>query len=301
MTRSEGVVAQSSNSGVKLSWAVPASTGDSPISDYAIESSTDGGKSWTRFPHAATTSTSIVVTGLNSLVPYVFRVAAINKAGTGSFSAPSQTVVSSGSVLTVPSGTNRAYGLGITLVSTVGAKFYYSTPKNYDGLPTNMLLYVSGVQVALVTVTTPYIGQPFVFERVVNGTVFTYTGRVASGKVDLKPVAPSVPDNLKAQADDSAVLLSWTAPASAGDSSITDYTIHFSRDGGASWSTFAHAVTTATLMKVTGLTNGVAYVFRVAAVNKAGNGEYSGISAPVRPYLVSGPITLPSLPPIPRW
>jgi hypothetical protein len=72
----------------------------------------------------------------------------------------------------------------MTLVSTSGNKIYYNTLDNYDGLPSNMKLYVSGVQVALVTFNGPYLGLPFAFERNVSGTITLYYGVFTVGRVD---------------------------------------------------------------------------------------------------------------------
>ena len=68
--------------------------------------------------------------------------------------------------------------------------------------------------------------------------------------------------------------LSWTAPADNG-SSITDYGVQFSSDGGTSWSTFDDGVSTSTSATVTGLSNGTEYTFRVAATNGVGTGDPS--------------------------
>ena len=81
-----------------------------------------------------------------------------------------------------------------------------------------------------------------------------------------------------------AVALTWTAPASNGGAAITDYTVQSALSPpGTSWTTFTHAASTATSITVTGLTNGQAYVFRVAAVNTVGTGSYSTTSAAVTP------------------
>jgi hypothetical protein len=75
--------------------------------------------------------------------------------------------------------------LGITFVSSVGNKLYYNTPVDYDGLPINMKIYVSNVQVASVTINNPYLNQPFVFERTVGGVTTQYYGLFNStGRID---------------------------------------------------------------------------------------------------------------------
>jgi hypothetical protein len=64
---------------------------------------------------------------------------------------------------------------------------------------------------------------------------------------------------------------------------ITDYREQYSTDGGTTWTTFTAAASTATNATVTGLTNGQAVRFRVAAVNAVGVGAYSTASSAVTP------------------
>jgi hypothetical protein len=77
--------------------------------------------------------------------------------------------------------------------------------------------------------------------------------------------------------------LTWTAPASNGGSAITDYAVQFSSDSGSTWTTFSDGTSAATSATVTGLTNGTAYVFRVASVNAVGTGAYTAASGSVTP------------------
>jgi hypothetical protein len=76
--------------------------------------------------------------------------------------------------------------------------------------------------------------------------------------------------------------LAWSAPAINGGYVITDYVVQF-RPSGGSWYTFADGTSTAASAVVTGLTNGTAYQFQVAAVNSIGQGSYSSASAAVTP------------------
>jgi len=84
------------------------------------------------------------------------------------------------------------------------------------------------------------------------------------------------------------VQLSWTAPVSNGGLSVTDYTIQYSSDSGASWQTFTDALSAATSATVTGLINGTGYLFRVASVNDVGTGLYSANSSAVTPATTPG-------------
>jgi hypothetical protein len=80
------------NTQATVSWTAPSFIG-TPITNYSIQYSSNGGSSWTTFNKAASTSTSSVVTGLTNNVGYIFRVAAINAVGTGSYSTPSSLVI----------------------------------------------------------------------------------------------------------------------------------------------------------------------------------------------------------------
>jgi hypothetical protein len=69
---------------VPLSWSAPAD-GGSPITDYSVQYSTDDA-TWSTFAHGSTATTT-TVTGLSNGTLYYFRVAAVNAAGTGTYSA----------------------------------------------------------------------------------------------------------------------------------------------------------------------------------------------------------------------
>ena len=70
-----------------LTWALPESDGGSPITGYTIEKKEKTGK-WTKAIKTTVTETTTTVTGLIEKKEYQFRVAAINLAGTGPFSEP---------------------------------------------------------------------------------------------------------------------------------------------------------------------------------------------------------------------
>lgn len=95
--------------------------------------------------------------------------------------------------------------------------------------------------------------------------------------------APSEPLSVSASPGDQSVSLSWSLPESNGLSPITDYVVQFSDDDGDAWTTFSDGVSSTRTATVTGLTNGTAYVFRVAAVNAIGTSPYSAASPSVTP------------------
>jgi len=84
--------ATAGNGQVSLSWTAPASNGGAAITDYTVQFSSNGGSTWSTFADGTSTATSATVTGLANGTAYVFRVAAVNAAGTGAYTAASSSV-----------------------------------------------------------------------------------------------------------------------------------------------------------------------------------------------------------------
>ena len=94
-------------------------------------------------------------------------------------------------------------------------------------------------------------------------------------------LVPAAPTNVAGTAGNAQVALTWTAPSSVAP--ITDYVVQYSSNSGSTWTTFSDGTSTAASATVTGLTNGTAYTFRVAAVSGIGQGAWSSASASVLP------------------
>jgi uncharacterized repeat protein (TIGR02543 family) len=95
---------------------------------------------------------------------------------------------------------------------------------------------------------------------------------------------PNAPVISSVTAGNAQVTVVWSTPASNG-STITDYLIKYSLSADGTYTTFADGVSTATSATVTGLTNGTAYYFKVAATNSVGTGSYSAASADATPTM----------------
>ena len=95
------------------------------------------------------------------------------------------------------------------------------------------------------------------------------------------PTVPTAPTGVGGTPGDGTVALSWTAPASDGGSPITSYRI--TPYIGATAQTAIVTGSNATTRSITGLTNGTAYTFKVAAINGIGTGADSAASAAITP------------------
>ena len=118
----------------------------------------------------------------------------------------------------------------------------------------------------------------------INVAISGTTATITSDDTRWNLFLPSAPTNLSVTAGNGQASLSWTAPTGViAQAPITDYAVQLSSNSGSTWTTFADAVSSATSATVTGLTNGTAYVFRVAAANAVGTGTYTAASSSVTP------------------
>jgi alpha-tubulin suppressor-like RCC1 family protein len=134
---------------------------------------------------------------------------------------------------------------------------------------------------------SPTVGQ----QSTQNGRNYSWTGyawelvAASGGGGDdarwdyFKPAAPT---GLAGTAGNAQVSLAWTAPSVLTQTPITDYVAQYSSNG-STWTTFNDGTSTGATATITGLTNGTAYTFRVAAVNGIGQGAYSSASSAVTP------------------
>ena len=76
---------------ITITWNPPSSDGGSKITGYTIESKSDLSMRWVKI-ETSVPDTIYTASRLKENSEYQFRVAAINKAGQGGFSRPSQPV-----------------------------------------------------------------------------------------------------------------------------------------------------------------------------------------------------------------
>lgn len=273
---------------VYLSWTAPSSSGSSPLTNYAIQYSSDSGSTWSTVSKSTSTLTFYTVTGLTNGTTYQFRVAAITAVGTGSYtSSVSATPTSSSTVPSAPVSLGANPGNASAVLS-------WSAPASNGGTPITdytVEYYPAGASSWTTFSHTASTATAITVTGLTNGTAYIF--RVAAvNSVGTGPYSPtalttpqasattaSTPSTPTATAGNGQVSLSWSAPSSNGGATITDYSIQYSANAGSTWTSFAHTPSASTAATVTGLTNGTTYTFRVAAINSAGVGTYSSTTS----------------------
>jgi hypothetical protein len=99
--------------------------------------------------------------------------------------------------------------------------------------------------------------------------------------------APSAPVNVGAIGKNARAVVSFSAPLSSGTSPVTGYSVQYSSNNGATWTTATSfgAGSSDFTKVISSLTNGFTYVFRVAAVNASGVGTWSKVTIPITPTI----------------
>jgi titin len=275
------------DSSVALTWTAPASDGGSAISSYRITPYL-GPTALASIPTGSAT-TGATVTGLSNGSAYTFTVAAVNAAGTGPDSAPSSPVTPVG-LPGAPTGV-----AGVDHDRSVALS--WTAPASTGGSPiTGYRVTPSQGGTTLASIATGSSGASFTVTGLTNGTAYTFTvaaitsvgtGPDSTASAAVTPVAlPGAPTGVSGTAGNASVALSWSAPSTDGGSAITRYRI--TPYIGTTAQTAVQTTTAATSFTVTGLTNGTAYTFTVAAVNGVGTGPDSAASSAATPATTPG-------------
>jgi hypothetical protein len=267
---------------VKLTWSAPAANGGAAISDYLIEQ-TDDGIHWATLNDGVRTATVFTVSGLANGRAHGFRVSAVNAVGTGSYVQVTATPVGRPDV---PGGLTAtvapAGGVG-----TGQVRLSWTAPFDNGSAITDYIIeYAKSGQARTVADDGVSTATEFTLSGLKNGVDYVFVVR-AKNAIDISSPStvihstpawtPSEPNGLTATVAPAPGVgsgeaeLHWNAPTDDGGSAILDYVIERSTDG-TTWTAVADGESTATEYTVGGLTNGVAYQFRVAAHNTVGNG-----------------------------
>lgn len=288
---------------VALTWTPPASSSPE-ITDYLIDYrvAADVNALWIPYLDDFTADASAVVTDLENGTRYVFRVAAVND------DAPSGGPPSATSASSTPAGLP---GPPSDLVAEAGvgqARLSWAAADGNGRRVTAYTIEITDTETNEFRTESVAATNASTLSTVVGGLTngVTYVFQVAADNgVSLggqsmgdyspvsEPVTPSTPPAPPAIAsveiaagigEVGQLLVEWTDLAST-DESIGSYDVQY-RAGAAAWQTVPEEIY-ANSHIVTGLVDGVAYSFRVAARNIFGIlGDYSAASTPV----VSSPL-----------
>ncbi|MGA2520345.1 MAG: fibronectin type III domain-containing protein [Acidimicrobiales bacterium] len=268
------------NSSVTVQWSAP-SAGSSPITDYVVQYSSDGGADWST-DDTASTSTSATVSGLQNGTGYIFEVEAVNAVGDGPLSSPTGTLTPSGPPGTptitsiVPGDGSLQVGFTAPTSSTPITGYLYQLDGSgpwYASAATSSPLTVSGL-----TDGTTYSVE-------IEGTNSSGTGE-PSNSMSQTPVAlPGAPTITSVDVGPGSASIAFT-PGSTGGSTLTGY--RYSTNGGTSWTT----ASATSPLAVSGLANATTFSFELEADNVSGYGapasaSFTTPSAPSAPVLSS--------------
>jgi len=265
---------------IDLSWQKP-DTGSSNITDYKIQWSSDGGRTWPSANEAnkGDTLPRYKHTGLSAGTTRHYRVFAINDDGT---SVASDTA--SATTASVGEAPGRPTGLEATADGQNAIDLDWTAPTDTGSSS------ITGYRIEVSTNGTTWTNR--VADTGDTTTSYRHTGlsagstrhyRVsainddgtgpasdtASATTRAVGRAPGPPTNLDATADGTnAITLDWDAPSDTGSSNITGYKIEASEDDTTSWRTIRpNTGTRTTSYDHTGLDPGDTYYYRVSAIN----------------------------------
>jgi len=262
-----------------LSWSAPSTNGGSAVTDYVVEYSANSGGTWSTFTDGVTSSTGATVTGLSNGTSYVFRVAAVNTYGTGSYSGVSNSAL----VATVPGAPTISY---VSPYGNGSAEVAWSAPASNGGasVASYTIQYsTSATFASSVTTVSPTVSSsPTVVAGLTNGTPYyfrvaatncsgtgSYSAISSSVTTYTVPSAPAAPTYSSGQNSSTTDTFTWVAPASNG-SPIDKYRWQVWRSNGTGWDTLNLTETTGLSASIVTAYSATRYAVRVEAHNAAG-------------------------------
>ena len=274
------------NGKLTLTWEAPASDGGSDIKEYWVEWKY-GNEDYDPSRRDMAAGLSHTVIGLLDDVEYTIRVAAVNRIGQGAASVevtgtPQDTLPPAllsvgveGATITLtygePLATDSAPGPGAFSAKVNGTNRSVSAV-SVEGSSASLTLASAAApgDALLVSYSAPTDTASGVRDTAGNRSpsfqdrAFTYPAE-----------APGIPRSVTVTvAENGRTTLSWVAPLSDRGSEITGYAVEWKR-GRQGYAPSRRQVSDDLSHTISGLTNGVEYTLRVAAINAIGTGEPS--------------------------
>jgi titin len=275
------VTATPGNAQVGLKWTVPADNG-SPIDHYVVWYRAQGTAAWTTVETDSDLA-YYTVTGLTNGTTYEFKVAAVNGIGLGQESA----VVTATPDEKYGSAPAAPTNLKATPGNTEVGLTWTAPADNGTAVTDYVVAYKPADATTWQTIDLGSALTRATVRGLTNGTEYDFKVAAvnAIGVGPWSEPASATPDESLAKTPEAPVVtatpgnaqvgLRWTVPADNG-SAITSYVIWYREQGTAAW-TVVETDNDLNLYTVTGLTNGMTYEFKVAAVNGIGLGKESAV------------------------
>ena len=264
-----------------LKWNVPVFSKN--IAAYRIDYRKSTETTWGRLVELPTTALSYEIASLTPGLLYIFRIQSVSALGE---SAWVETQISTSTLPSAPSAP--------TLLALEGGfNVSWLTPVS-TGVITSYIVEYSNV---IGTTSTQVEVTAGTLSKVISGIASgSYSVRVAAktaaGLGIFSPYAytqtfskSSAPSAVTATAGTltnlGKVIVSWQTPSDTGNLPILNYILQYNSAG--TWVNYASLPANSTTATVTGLTTGLRYSFRVAALTSAGQSAFSdgGASATV--------------------
>ncbi|XP_048387016.2 myomesin-2 isoform X2 [Stegostoma tigrinum] len=262
---------------------------------YYIDSCLVGTNDWQPCNHKPVKYTRFVVHGLKNGHKYIFRVKTVNALGLSEVSQESEAITVQ-AALTAPSS---PYGITLLDCSKDSMTLGWKAPRFTGGSDitgyymdhrevTDLHWHESNIK--------PITGRVYKVENLKEGSFYEFKiSAVNLGGVGI-PSDSSRPFKCEAwtmsepgpvydltfcEIRNNSLVILWKAPIFTGHSPVTGYTVDICETGSDEWRTITDKAVSTRYLKVTNLEEGKSYIFRVHAVNAAGQGRPSEPSEPV--------------------
>uniref|UniRef100_A0A3Q4MCF9 Titin n=1 Tax=Neolamprologus brichardi TaxID=32507 RepID=A0A3Q4MCF9_NEOBR len=289
---------------ITLQWAKPKYDGGSSITGYVVEKKELPDGRWMKANFTNVIENQFTVTGLTGGQSYEFRVTAKNGAGVWSPPSESVTIIAQD----VIEGPTASVDPKFKSTTVVQAGETFVIEADYFGKPLPAVTWLKeGREIDKVTprmeIKTTLTHTTLAIRdctRADGGHFLlslTNIGGTTSVPVNLKVLdRPGPPDGqLKVKVISAEKCsLHWNPPLNDGGATVSHYIIEKRETSRVTW-TGVEAHVEALSYKVTKLVPGKEYVFRIAAVNKYGVGEFLESD----PLIAQNPFTPPSAPSTP--